>query len=165
MTIIKKILLFALIAVLISSPVFARRYSDPQKSCFTNMRLLLGALEMYNMDNDEMIHEMNEDVIEVLKRGNYLKGDDFYCPKKREPGHYHNQGDLCEDGVIYCDYHGSVEGNGSGKGQVVPPSREYMMDLHRREFNQALDTFIPIIAVIAFIAIICVILPGKKKKR
>ena len=165
MTIIKKILLFALIAVLISSPTFARRgIYNPQKTCFSNMRTLLGAIEMYNMDNEEMLHELNDDVIDRLIKGKYIKEDRVCCPKKNEPGHYHNQGDLCDDGVIYCDYHGSVEGYGSGKGQVVPPSREYVMEERRREFQQTMNAFIPIIVIIGFIALICVMFSGKKKK-
>ena len=128
------------------------------------MRVLQGALEMYNMDNNEMLHEMNDDVIELLKKEKYLK-EDFFCPYKKDPGHYHNQGDLCEDGVIYCDYHGSIESYGDGRGQIVPASREYQMEQSRKEFRAKMDTFFPIIIVIAFFVVISMLFSGNKKKR
>jgi hypothetical protein len=160
-----KIVFLLLFIFWLSSPVLARREVNYQKACFSNMRVLQGALEMYNMDNNEMLHEINEDAIDLLKKGKYLKGDRFFCPYKNEPGHYHNQGDLCEDGVIYCDYHGSVENYGDGRGQVVPASREYQMERGRREFQEKMNTFLPIIIVIGFVVVIIMLFSGNKKKR
>ena len=160
------LLVFLLIGFISCNQVFARRSvsSSPQKKCFSNMRFLLGAVEMYNMDNEEMLHEINEDVIELLKKGKYLKND-LYCPHSNKPGHYHNHGDLCEDGVIYCDYHGSVDGYGNEKGQIVPASREYQLEERRKELERKLDYLMPFLFVIALIAIVWAALPTKKKRK
>ncbi len=160
-----KIVFSLLIIFCIVSPVLARREVSYQKRCFSNMRLLLGALEMYNMDNNEMLHEMNDDVIELLRKGKYITEDRIFCPYKKDPGHYHNQGDLCEDGVIYCDYHGSIESYSDGRGQIVPASREYQMEQSRKEFQEKMNTFLPIIIVIAFFVVISMLFSGNKKKR
>ena len=147
------------------TPLFARREVNREKSCFSNQRLLLGAIEMYNMDNSEMLHDLNDNVQDILIRGKYLKGDNILrCPETSANGKYYSQGDLCEDGVIYCDYHGSSEHDSKGN-KIVPPSAEYQMRERRKEFQQRMYEFIPIILVIAVVAIICVMIPGKKKKR
>ncbi len=165
MMIRNKIVFLLLFILWLSSPVLARREVNYQKACFSNMRVLQGALEMYNMDNNEMLHEMNDDVIELLRKGKYITEDRIFCPYKKDPGHYHNQGDLCEDGVIYCDYHGSIESYSDGRGQIVPASREYQMEQSRKEFQEKMNTFLPIIIVIAFFVVISMLFSGNKKKR
>ena len=161
---IRNLIAFLLLIIFsVYSPVFARRDYNRQKACFSNQRVLQGAVEMYNMDHDVMLHEVNEGVIELLKKGKYIKDNHFFCPTKNEPGHYLSQGDLCEDGVIYCDYHGSVAGDGNGP--IVSPSKEYQMDQHRSEFRNKMNSYLPIITVIAFFAVIILLFSGNKKKR
>ena len=80
------------------SSLKARRYA-----CCANMRVLLGAIEMYNMDNVEMI-KSNLDT-DLLCSQKYLKSK-MSCPCA---GKYSIEGDITEDGYIKCSAHGTVE--------------------------------------------------------
>ena len=71
-------------------------------SCFANMRVLLGAVEMYNMDNAVMMDKLD---IDKLVQGGYLKSS----PAKPEAECSYNGYGLTENGEIYCTYHGSIE--------------------------------------------------------
>ncbi|MBU1107785.1 MAG: hypothetical protein KKB51_14020 [Candidatus Riflebacteria bacterium] len=88
----------------IAIPNFKKaRFEAQKKACFANQRVLMGATEMYNMDNEKMLSEVN---IEALLNGKYLKSAPV-CPQS---GTYSAIGDLAgEDGKITCSEHGSVE--------------------------------------------------------
>jgi competence protein ComGC len=90
----------------IAVPNFKKARSKARaKACFANQRVLLGATEMYNMDNTEMIKEMNDKVIQTLLEGQYLRSVPV-CP---DGGKYISEGDISADGRIKCTVHGSVE--------------------------------------------------------
>jgi competence protein ComGC len=97
----------AIIAVLvaIAIPNFRKaRMQARDKACYANMRVIQGAVEMYNMDQKVMMKTLN---IDQLVKGGYLKS----YPSKPERGcHYLNSGNLDNGGYIYCQLHGSVEG-------------------------------------------------------
>lgn len=76
------------------------------KACYANMRVIQGAVEMYNMDHDEMMTVVTEREIEILVQGKYLKSH----PVKPEQGCvYGSIGDVSKDGAICCALHGTVE--------------------------------------------------------
>lgn len=76
------------------------------KACYANMRVLLGAVEMYNMDNPEMMTVVTENEMDLLVQGKYLKAR----MTKPEIGcNYGTIGDLSNDGLICCALHGTVE--------------------------------------------------------
>ncbi|HNW34108.1 MAG TPA: prepilin-type N-terminal cleavage/methylation domain-containing protein, partial [Candidatus Ozemobacteraceae bacterium] len=75
------------------------------KACYANQRVLLGAVEMYNMDNNVLMTNLN---IPLLVKGKYLKGG---ISKPEVNCSYTNSGDLTSQGKIYCTLHGPVEGN------------------------------------------------------
>lgn len=78
-----------------------------EKACYANMRVLLGAVEMYNMDNDVMIKHMDNKAISLLVKGKYLRKD----PQKPTSScEYLDDGDLTNGGLIRCREHGTVEG-------------------------------------------------------
>ena len=82
------------------------RASARQKACFSNQRVLQGAVEMYNMDvsPENMMRKLE---LSHLVSGNYLK--DY--PSKPEPQcNYETSGDLTETGYVYCTFHGDVNG-------------------------------------------------------
>jgi hypothetical protein len=85
------------------------RASGRQKACFSNIRVLLGAIEYYNEDHKEKIKDLNEITINCLYKENYLKGE---LSKPTERCIYYSKGNLDEngEGIIYCDYHGDFEG-------------------------------------------------------
>ncbi len=97
-------------AVLVPNFRKAREQSR-EKACYANMRVILGAVEMYNMDHDSMLCMVDDQVIEGLTQGNYLKGS----INKPESGcAYLSSGDLTGGGVIYCAIHGTVEPSNIG---------------------------------------------------
>lgn len=79
------------------------------KACYSNMRVILGAVEMYNMDHTEMMKQLSDsDVIEggTLVKEGYLKSP----IRKPTPGcRYFSVGDLSIDGHIECSKHGRVQ--------------------------------------------------------
>ena len=80
----------------------AARGSAREKACFSNQRVLTGAVEMYNMDHSTMMSTL--DIPTLVKEG-YLKA----APSKPEPDcDYFSKGDLATDGCIFCKKHGSV---------------------------------------------------------
>ena len=66
----------------LNPPRFGHRrpHYNELKSCFSNQRVLLGAIEMYNMDHIDMLDTAFpgrefEDTIKLLNDGKYLKGN------------------------------------------------------------------------------------------
>ncbi len=85
----------------------AARSSAREKSCFSNMRVLLGAVEMYNMDCETMMTSINQENMEELVKKGYLKS----VPKGTEPEcEYYSEGDISKDGKIGCKKHGLLKG-------------------------------------------------------
>lgn len=87
----------------IATPNFRKaRHQARDKACFANQRVLSGAVEMYNMDNDTMMTNLD---INKLVKDRYLKT----APVKPESGcFYLLEGDI-NDRYISCRYHGSVD--------------------------------------------------------
>ena len=80
-----------------------------QKICFSNQRCLMGAIEMYNMDSNTMISTFNPNIYDTLLRGKYLQEElETECE-------FFVEGDLTEDGYIYCSNHGAYGGQKEGK--------------------------------------------------
>ena len=106
-TLIELIIVIAIIAILakMSQPMCIKRSrpSARQKACFSNLRVIQGAVEMYNMDNSEFMTKLD---LDLLIKGKYLKE----LPSKPEEScSYISIGDLSKDGVIACEYHGDLE--------------------------------------------------------
>lgn len=75
------------------------------KACYANQRVLLGAVEMYNMDKENSMTSLD---IDALLNGKYLKSRP-YPPETR--CQYLSSGNLAETGLIYCQLHGPIEGD------------------------------------------------------
>lgn len=73
-----------------------------KRACFSNIRVLTGGVEMYNMDHATMMSTLDMD---VLVKERYLrspiKGPDPECE-------YYTEGDLTQDGIIACKKHGAI---------------------------------------------------------
>ncbi len=73
------------------------------KTCFSNIRVIDGAIEMYNLDNDQKMTSLD---FSVLLKEKYLKE----LPRKpRSECDYYSEGDLTQGGYIACKKHGSIE--------------------------------------------------------
>lgn len=78
-----------------------------QKECFSNIRILTRATEMYNMSESTKITEINDSTYNILIEKKYLKAIPILPEKKCQ---YLSEGDISKDGYIYCKYHGDLEG-------------------------------------------------------
>ncbi len=82
------------------------RSSSKQKLCLSNLRVLQGSVEMYNMDHET--DPMKELDIGVLLKEKYLKEEPNHPEKACN---YLSKGDLSnedDEGEVYCPVHGSV---------------------------------------------------------
>ena len=81
------------------------------KACAANMRVMNGAIEMYNMDNTPMLKDVSEDM--VLEGGVIVKSGLLKQPiqKPTEKCKYIFTGDFSQVdvGVISCEAHGTVD--------------------------------------------------------
>ncbi|HNX76609.1 MAG TPA: prepilin-type N-terminal cleavage/methylation domain-containing protein [Candidatus Rifleibacterium sp.] len=75
------------------------------KACYANQRVLLGAVEMFNMDNPNKMANLD---VDRLVQEKYLKNKP-YPPENA--CRYFSQGNIGEDGFIYCQLHGPIEGD------------------------------------------------------
>lgn len=94
-------------------------WKNKQKACYSNLRVLQGAVEFYNMDNKEMMRYLDIDKLEKL---GYLKSGGIKCPeyrlnKYKTIGHLDKDGEICcgddpigSNGDDNIKYHGSLSG-------------------------------------------------------
>ena len=79
---------------------------SPQRHCYSNIRVLQGAVEMYNMDSSTMMDRLD---VDLLIKGKYLKER----PISPHPNcNYSENGDLSGDGVVVCSIHGGLTSKG-----------------------------------------------------
>lgn len=84
---------------------FARLDGRPN-ACKSNIREIKSAIEIYAMDHPDFIPKVDDEIISILIKGNYLKA----LTKPDSKCKYKSMGNnVLEDGIIYCVYHGDVE--------------------------------------------------------
>ncbi len=67
------ILLLSVFMILAILPAAASREQARGKACAANMRVIAGAIEMYNMDHEVPLRELNAVTLKGLVRDSYLK--------------------------------------------------------------------------------------------
>ncbi|MEW6711398.1 MAG: hypothetical protein AB1403_16355, partial [Candidatus Riflebacteria bacterium] len=117
---VELMIVFTIIGILaaISVPNFRKaREQSRHKACYANQRVLLGAVEMYNMDHEQMMRHLN---MNSLEKGKYIKGK-IVGPESA--CRYEVNGDLSGNGYIYCRLHGAVESDEELRSrQAAPPA-------------------------------------------
>lgn len=111
-TLIELMIVIAIIGILaaMAIPNFKRaREQAREKACYSNIRVLLGAIEMYNMDHSTMLD--TADQTKLTGTNGYLKAA-VNCP---ENGGSYSGSNLSKDGVISCSIHGTVDGAAAAK--------------------------------------------------
>ncbi len=78
-------------------------------NCFSEIRVLSGAVELYNLDNESKINELNDETIKILFDNKYIKEmPNPFIPKCV----YRNEENLASNPLsIYCEAHGSPDGS------------------------------------------------------
>ncbi len=115
-TLIELMIVIAIIGILaaIAIPNFRKaREQAREKACYANMRVILGAIEMYNMDKTTMLTTLSDEAATTsagaLVAGKYLKS-----PVNRpETSCSYSGANMDGTGLIKCGEHGTVEGSGS----------------------------------------------------
>jgi len=96
-----------MVAIAIPNTPRRGRYGQARpKACQANMRVIMGAIEMYNMDSNKMIHTVDSETLDRLVSSKYLKspiiGAEASCT-------YSSIGDISQDGEISCSVHGTID--------------------------------------------------------
>jgi prepilin-type N-terminal cleavage/methylation domain-containing protein len=113
-TLVELMIVIAIIGILaaMAIPNFKKaREQAREKACYSNIRVLLGAIEMYNMDHSQMLGTVDQ--TKLTGAAGYLKAA-VACPESG--GNYTAAGNLVTDGVISCSLHGTVDGSAGGAG-------------------------------------------------
>lgn len=114
-TLIELMIVIAIIGILaaIAIPNFRKaREQAREKACYANMRVILGAVEMYNMDNTSMMTAL-DDGDATTTAGKLVSGKYLKSPVNRpETGCSYSGTSIDGTGLIVCDFHGTIEGSG-----------------------------------------------------
>lgn len=95
-----------------AAEVDASRHSPVSKRCESMMRLLLGAIEMYYMDNDQIatdkVRLLDQEILRKLVSGGYLRNIDALYKLENDHGcKYYILG----NSIIICKQHGAIQYN------------------------------------------------------
>ena len=99
--IIPSIIIIIIIFKVITMPSFRtcdRGNYSRQKACYSNIRVIQGAVEMYNMDTTPMMDDLN---MTTLIKGGYIRGE-IKCPEPQIKVKYTNIGKLSNTGEVSC---------------------------------------------------------------
>lgn len=111
-TLIELMIVIAIIGILaaMAIPNFRKaREAARQKACYSNIRVILGALEMYNMDHSQM----HDSLADADCTTGYLVTDGYLktAVTKPETGCSYSGSNLTGNGLISCAVHGTIEEN------------------------------------------------------
>lgn len=102
----KIVLIFCLIISFFAcNKVWAHRADARLKSCNSNLRVIQGAVEMYNMDINPGLDHIDAESLEVLNKYGYLKK----VGKPEISCEYKSIGNISENGIVFCTYHGDID--------------------------------------------------------
>ena len=111
-TVLLYIYLIGFIAYLLIGPkIYSKKGvgHSKVKSCYSNIRVLQGAVEMYNMDIETMMSTLDQN---ILIEGKYIKANrELVCPETSKHGTYSGE-NLTDNGEIICSYHGGLIAEG-----------------------------------------------------
>lgn len=108
LVIFESIIIFIIFLILLAmvTPNFKKTNirGRTQKGCASDIRVLTGAVENYNMDKATMMQNLDQN---LLLQGHYINS---IFDKRNSSCIYKSFGNLTEDGIIYCETHGDLIG-------------------------------------------------------
>lgn len=128
----------------IAVPNFRKsREQAREKACYANMRVLLGAVEMYNMDQASQMDVLTENEMPLLVEGKYLKS----MVTRPEAGcSYGTVGDLRGPGTLICALHGTVEDEEAMQktltAEAGPNGQSIYYDAATNQYVEAVDVVV-----------------------
>ena len=136
---LKPVIILFILLFCICDTASAFSKSRPQaryKACLSNQRVIVNAIEMYNMDHPESLDKYDEETEQMLINEHYLKSKmqkyELKCSYK-----------MFTNGEIYCEYHGGID------PEKIKPCPEFAEELegflrYRRKelINEILGTLI-----------------------
>lgn len=126
--------------------------SARDKACFSNQRVILGAIEMYNMDDSrplgpEAVGWAPEDVLKLLVDGKYLKSIPTYGNTCKYE-FFNNNGNI----IPYCTYHGCWEFKNN---PTVPgPAKEYEKESARIDREEQMKKYMPYLIYVGLVFVV-----------
>ena len=127
-----------------SSLLLAKKSRDYPRyqECLSNQRVIMGAIEMYNLDNSTLLENLDEDKIKMLVDKGYLKisprGPETSCK-------YLFTNKYSENGDVYCEYHGGVD---SEKLKPCPKFEEYLKSYSKSKISGRFEFWLEVILVL-----------------
>ncbi len=118
------------------------------KSCYSNVRVIQGAVEMYNMDSNVLMKDLDTD---TLIKYNYLKEKPFLP----ENSCNYLGDNLDKDGTVYCDYHGDLEGKKYDRSLGTP--EEQRIAVRNKFINELPERILPALIWPIFLLFILVV--------
>ena len=105
-------------------------YIKGRRECFSNIRKIIGAVEMYNMDYSTMMTDLD---LPILFSKGYLK-ESLTLPDGQICD-YISLGDLTDEGTVYCVTHGSP----------YPPEltiKKYFEPEEKRKYDELISPYV-----------------------
>lgn len=108
--IVESIIIFLLMSLLVFMSNPRKHISYKNKNlciefCKSNIRLLKSAIKKYNSESNNSMQRLDQ--FKLLEK-NYIKK--IIIRKPNDDCYYFSYGDLTKDGIVYCDFHGDIEG-------------------------------------------------------
>ncbi len=124
--------------------------SSRKKACYSNIRILQGAVEMYNMDNSIMMKDLDMNkLLENKYINNRIELPETSCSYIGK--------ELTGDGTIYCELHGDLVGKIEDKSEHMGHSplnvRETVDYYIKNSINRFLFALLSPIVLIRYIVL------------
>ncbi len=127
------------IILFIANSAIASTTITPQMICFQNLSILQSVINKYNKEHINKIENLDAHSMNLLIEDKYLDKEPFTTHYRCR---YLGKG-LDKDGVVYCEFHGSLDGS-------KLPSPEYFIEEKEKE-NKERSVYLWAVLIIAVI--------------
>jgi len=131
---------FLLLCLILPTEVAASRYSPASTKCHATARLILGALEMYHMDDENSsdygVRQIDREFLAPLVKSNYYRDADSYFQLEKEHNCRHYYIRLASDSepLIICRQHGIAD---KSADRSISPREQFNLICAEKGLNPA----------------------------